>query len=224
MAVDDSTALFRPAGEEHEDRYRLPTACISLLLPIDGPAASSREPFAMRDAALPSLAESLHREMASADAASPLIMEGLALLLSSRVLNQHPLQEKGMPRWIGVVRERVESEYLEPPTLADLGHMVRRDAAYVAATFKRVYGRSVGAYVRQLRLWQARRLLTTEPECTSSELAQRCGFADQSHFIRQFKRQFAVTPLEYRRRHGASPSRASPQRRRDFAGSARAAR
>lgn len=210
MTVEDSAALFRPAGEEHEDWYRLPTACISLLLPIDGPAASSRKPFAMRDAALPSLAETLRREMTVDDPGSALVMEGLALLVSSKVLNQQPLHGKGMPGWLGVVRDRLEAEYLEPPTLADLGHMVGRDAAYVAATFKRVYGKSVGTYVRHLRLWQVRRLLTTEPECTSSELAQRCGFADQSHFIRQFKRQFAMTPLEYRRRHGASPSPEDP--------------
>ena len=224
MAVDDAAALFRPAGEEHEDWYRLPTTCISLLLPIDGPAASSREPFTMRDAALPSLAQALRREMTAEDTASSLVMEGLALLVSSRVLAQHPLHGKGMPRWIGLVRERVEAEYLQPPTLADLGHMVRRDAAYVAATFKRVYGKSVGTHVRHLRLWQARRLLTTEPECASSELAQRCGFADQSHFIRQFKRQFALTPLEYRQRHGVSASPRVAKRRRAFAGSPRAAR
>jgi AraC-like DNA-binding protein len=224
MAIDDSAALFRPAGEEHEDRYRLPTTCISLLLPMEGPAAASREPFAMRDAALPSLAETLRREMTADDAASPLVMEGLALLVSSKVLNQHPLLGKGMPRWIGVVRERLESQHLKPPTLADLGRLVGRDAAYVAATFKRVYGKSVGTYVRHLRLWQAHRLLTTEPECPSSELAQRCGFADQSHFIRQFKRQFAVTPLAYRQRHDGSLSRAAATRHRDGQGSERAAR
>lgn len=224
MAVDGSAALFRPAGEEHEDWYHLPTTCISLLLPIDGPGASSREPFAMRDAALASLAQTLRQEMTAEDAASPLVLEGLALLLSLRVLDQQPLHGKGMPRWVGLVRERLESEYLEPPTLAALGQMVRRDPAYVAATFKRVYGKSVGTYVRHLRLWQARRLLTTEPECPSSELAQRCGFADQSHFIRQFKRQFALTPLEYRRRHRASPPQKAPKHRTASAGSLRAVR
>jgi len=224
MAVASAAALFRPAGEEHEDWYGVPTACISLLLPIDGPAAPLREPFAMRDAALPSVAETLRAEMAAADSASPLIMEGLALLVSSRVLQQQPLQGKGMPRWIGMVRERVEAEYLKPPTLADLGRMAGKDAAYVAATFKRVYGKSVGAYVRHLRLWQARCLLTSEPECSSSELAQRCGFADQSHFIRQFRRQFALTPLAYRERHAAAPPRRPPKHRRDSAGPRRAVR
>lgn len=205
IAVNASAAVFRPAGEEHEDSYRVPTTSLSLLLPMDGPAASSREPFAVRDGAFPSVAQAFRSEMAAADTASPLVMEGLALLTTSRVLQHRPLQLKGTPRWIGSVRERLEAEYSRPPSLADLGRMVQRDAAHVAATFKRIYGRSAGAYVRDLRLWEARRSLQTEPECALCEVAQRCGFADQSHFNRQFKRLFALTPLEYRQRHRAHP-------------------
>lgn len=210
IAVGDSAALFRPAGDEHEDWYRVPTASLSLLLPSDGPAASLREPFAMRDRHFRGLAAALCREMAVADAASPLVMEGLALLACCTVLHRHPLQGKGKPGWIGAVRERIEAEYARPPTLADLGRTVHRDAAYVAATFKRIYGRSVGAYVRHLRLWQARRCLESEPERTLSAVAHSCGFADQSHFNRQFKRLFAVTPLEYRERHRAPPDPEAP--------------
>lgn len=222
--VRDSAALFRPAGDEHEDRYRVPTACLSLLLPSDGAAPSLREPFAMRDPGFPSLARALLQEMMAADAASPLVMEGLALLASSRVLQQHPLRGKGKPPWMVAVRERVEAEYSRPPTLADLGRMVQRDAAYVAATFKRIHGLSVGAYVRYLRLWQARRCLETEPGCALSEVAQRCGFADQSHFNRLFKRLFALTPAEYRRRRREPPVPRSATPHRDFPVRSRAAR
>jgi AraC-like DNA-binding protein len=104
----------------------------------------------------------------------------------------------------------VEAEYASPPSLAELGRMVDRDAAYVATTFKRVYGNSVGNYLRQQRLWQPRRCMDAEPDCTLSEVAQRCGFADQSHFTRHFRRLFTVTPSEYRRRYGAGQG-ASPQ-------------
>lgn len=178
----------------------------------------------MRDRHFRSLAEAWRREMTAADAASPLVMEGLALLACCTVLHQRPLRGKGNPRWIGAVRERIEAEYSKPPTLADLGRMVQRDAAYVAATFKRIYGKSVGAYIRHLRLWQARRWLEVEPERALSEVAQSCGFADQSHFNRQFKRLFAVTPLEYRRRHCGPPEPHFPGHRRDFPGRARGAR
>lgn len=224
MAVEASAALFRPAGEEHEDWYRIPTTCLSLLLPSNGPAASLREPFVMRDVAFRSLTEALRREIVIADATSPLVMEGLALLASSRILHQTPLRDKGVPRWIDAVRERVEAEFSRPPTLEELGRMVQRDAAYVAATFKRIYGKSVGTYVRHLRLWQARRCLQAEPDCALSELAQRCGFADQSHFNRQFKSVFTVTPLEYLARHRAGSAARRSRRCRGGRGHPRAGR
>lgn len=202
VEVGDSAALFRPAGEDHQDRYPTATATLALLLPVERAAASLRRPFVLQDSAFAGLAEQLRREMRAPDGASSLVMEGLALLASSKVLHNRPLEEKGAPVWIATVRERLDAEYADPPTLADLGRMVSRDAAYVAATFKRVYGNSVGIYLRQQRLWQARRCMDAEPECTLSDVAQRCGFADQSHFIRHFKRLFAVTPGEYRARHG----------------------
>jgi AraC-like DNA-binding protein len=31
-----------------------------------------------------------------------------------------------------------------------------------------------------------------------SEIALNCGFADQSHFSREFRRQFGRTPRDYR--------------------------
>ena len=202
MTVGESAALFRPVGEEHQDRYHAPTTSLSLLLPADGPATALRDPFVMRDASFSGLVEAFRREMNVGDTASPLVMEGLAYLAASRVLHQRPLRAKDAPHWVGVVRERIEMEYVSPPTLAELGQTVDRDAAYVAATFKRVYGKSVGEYVRCLRLWEGRRCLDAEPECSLSEVAQRCGFVDQSHFTRQFRRLFAATPAAYRARHG----------------------
>lgn len=211
VGVSDSAALFRPAGEGHEDRYAAPTATLALLLPPDSPAESLRRPFVLRDGAFAGLAERLRREMPAPDAASGLVMEGLALLAISKVLHNRPLEEKGAPRWIAAVRERVEAEYAAPPTLAELGRMVQRDAAYVAATFKRVYGNSVGNYLRQQRLWQARRCVDAEPERSLSDIALQCGFADQSHFTRHFRRLFGLTPGEYRRRHSAGQEPALPQ-------------
>lgn len=202
VSVADSAALYRPAGEDHEDHYVAPTATLALLLPIDSEAETLRRPFVLRDETFAGIATTLRREMAANDAASLLVIEGLALLASSKVLHNRPLEGKRTPRWIATVRERVEADYARPPTLAELGRMVGRDAAHVAATFKRIYGGSVGAYLRQQRLWQARRCIDEEPERTLSDVALDCGFADQSHFTRHFRRLFAVTPAEYRRRQG----------------------
>ncbi len=52
-------------------------------------------------------------------------------------------------------------------------------------------------FLRKLRLRIASRALvyTDEP---LSKIALSCGFADQSHFSREFRRQFGRTPREYR--------------------------
>jgi AraC-like DNA-binding protein len=52
-------------------------------------------------------------------------------------------------------------------------------------------------YLRKLRLRIASRTLMATNQALS-EIALKCGFADQSHFTREFRRQFGRTPREYR--------------------------
>ncbi|MBI3791496.1 MAG: helix-turn-helix transcriptional regulator [Gemmatimonadetes bacterium] len=63
----------------------------------------------------------------------------------------------------------------------------------------REFGREVGmppyAYLRQLRVNQARELIRAGQPLTST--AYQCGFCDQSHLTRAFKRQFGVPPGAY---------------------------
>jgi len=72
--------------------------------------------------------------------------------------------------------------------------------------FKRRYGLPPHAYQIAVRLGQARRLLSEG--IAPVDVALRCGFGDQSHFNRHFKRTYGITPLYYargeRRSSGAS--------------------
>ncbi len=52
-------------------------------------------------------------------------------------------------------------------------------------------------FLRKLRLRIATRALMHTNE-SLSEIALTCGFADQSHFSREFRRQFGRTPRKYR--------------------------
>ncbi len=58
-------------------------------------------------------------------------------------------------------------------------------------------------YLRKLRLRIASRTLIYTNEALS-EVALKCGFADQSHFTREFRRQFGRTPREYREHYKLS--------------------
>ena len=58
-------------------------------------------------------------------------------------------------------------------------------------------------YLRKLRLRIASRALIYTNESLSG-IALSCGFADQSHFTREFRRQFGRTPREYREHYKSS--------------------
>jgi len=212
LTATRSTALYRPAFDVHQDNYPTPVYSLTLLLPANHAVPGEAQPFVIHDGGFDGIAQSLRREMLTRDMSSGLIIEGLALLAGSIVLRRCPLPEKGRPGWIGKIREQLEERYADPPTLAELAGAVDRDAAYVAATFKRAYGSSVGGYLRHLRLWQARRTMDSDKSLNLSQVALQCGYADQSHFTRHFKRLFSVTPGEYRRRQGLEqPTASLPQ-------------
>ena len=58
-------------------------------------------------------------------------------------------------------------------------------------------GQSFTAYINSMRLEDAVRLLREEPEMSLSEIAENVGFTPAT-FRDQFKRQFGMTPTEYR--------------------------
>ena len=53
------------------------------------------------------------------------------------------------------------------------------------------------AYLQQLRLENARRLLLSGGSVTDTALAS--GFSDCSHFIQLFKARYGLTPLQYQK-------------------------
>ncbi len=72
------------------------------------------------------------------------------------------------------------------------------DRFQLARAFRSAYGVSPHAYLVQIRLTQARRLLAGgEPPAT---VAATCGFADQSHLGRWFRRAYGLSPAAYRAR------------------------
>lgn len=57
----------------------------------------------------------------------------------------------------------------------------------------------VQAYIRQQRLMRVRReLIEADPRERIADIAIRWGFDDAAHFSRLFRRQFGITPSEYR--------------------------
>lgn len=103
---------------------------------------------------------------------------------------------------------RIMERYAQPIRVADLAQMVHLSVSQFNRRFRDLFHASPAQYIARVRINAACRLLT-RTGLPLSEIAERTGFYDASHFGKRFKRSVGVTPDEYRRRHaveGASLS------------------
>jgi transcriptional regulator GlxA family with amidase domain len=80
----------------------------------------------------------------------------------------------------------------------DLAKIAHVSESQLLREFQRLFAMSPGDYVSQVRLLVSRRLLS-ETDLPVGEIALECGFYDQSHFNKIFKKALAMNPTEYRR-------------------------
>jgi AraC-like DNA-binding protein len=98
---------------------------------------------------------------------------------------------------IGKVVAFVRAHYAERITGEQLAHVARISVRSLQRRFRRVFGMSPHEYLRRVRV----RLACYEvvhSQAPFSAIAARHGFADQSHFCREFRRLVGQTPLHYR--------------------------
>jgi AraC-like DNA-binding protein len=98
------------------------------------------------------------------------------------------------------VIELMESDPSRTFTLGKMAESVNLSAPYFCYLFKTITGVPPAKYLKSLRMQQAASLLTTT-FLSVKEVVRRVGLTDESHFVRDFKRVYGVTPSEYR--HGA---------------------
>ena len=84
--------------------------------------------------------------------------------------------------------------------LAERFHVSRNK---LEADFKQATGRTIYAFRAQLQLQHARVLLITTNQ-SLVEIANVCGFTDQSHLIRSFRKRYGVTPGAFREQYNSS--------------------
>ena len=84
---------------------------------------------------------------------------------------------------------------------AQLAHAANLSRSHFARAFRRTQGEPPYAYLRRRRIERAQRLLLTT-RATLAQIALDCGFADQCHFTRVFKRLVGATPGIWRQQAG----------------------
>lgn len=82
-------------------------------------------------------------------------------------------------------------------TLGKMAESVNLSPPYFCYLFKSITGVPPAKYLKTLRMQQAATLLTTT-FLSVKEIVRRVGLTDESHFVRDFKRLYGVTPSAYR--------------------------
>ncbi|MBO2452308.1 AraC family transcriptional regulator [Actinomadura barringtoniae] len=170
--------------------------------------ASSGTPYfpetVFTDPAATRLLRSAHQagEEGDALAASTLLRSALAGMLRRHAQQIPGSDEAAVPPAVRAAREILHERLVDPPSLEELAAEVGSRPFPLLRAFRTVTGLPPHAYLNQIRVREARRLLDAGD--LPAEVASRTGFADQAHLNRHFKRTVGVPPGAYRRARGAA--------------------
>lgn len=108
-------------------------------------------------------------------------------------------------RLVDEVKAYIEEQYADPNlSLQSLSDRFPFSPIYLGRVFRRIVGCSVADYINRVRLEQVARLLTTT-ELPVRDAALACGFDNPPYLYTLFKKQYGVTPGEYKKLHSHRP-------------------
>ena len=98
--------------------------------------------------------------------------------------------------------ERVENFILQnlqnSINIEHISKEVGYTSAHLNRLFKDEYGLTLHAFLIDKRIEKAKKLIRTNKDASLTEIAYEAGFFDQSHFIRNFKKVYSLSPKKYK--------------------------
>src|SRR5947209_1199610 len=91
-------------------------------------------------------------------------------------------------------------------SLRELAASINLSVSRLRLLFKAVTGISLIQYSKLLRMQEAKSLLETS-FLPVKQIVARTGFNDVSHFVRDFKKAYGMTPKQYREWYHMHPAR-----------------
>ena len=156
-----------------------------------------REPMA-DDPALASALLAAHSTLAAS--AMPLERETVLIEALAGLFQRHGVELAGQGRSerdaVRRIRSRLDSELEHNLSLETLGLEAGMDPLYLIRVFKREVGVAPHSYQIQKRVARVQALLRAGMDLAEASVA--CGFFDQSHMARAFKKVVGVTPKAFR--------------------------
>ena len=130
------------------------------------------------------------------------LMRTLLLKVSeSADVRESANQQPSDPHYSALVELR-EKVYRNPQMKWNVDTMaayVNMSRSYFQHIYRDVFGVSCISDVISGKIEKAKELLT-ETDCTVSQAAAMCGYENEEHFMRQFKKIVGLTPTKYRKK------------------------
>ncbi len=118
-----------------------------------------------------------------------------ALLLPSLGVNKSAGQKQDF--LIQAVRDIVKTNYWDGSLcLAQIANMLKMSVSHMGRVYRDGTGQSVSDYILEMRMEKAALWLETTDMSVQGIMA-KVGIENESHFYKNFKRRFGVTPREY---------------------------
>jgi AraC-like DNA-binding protein len=97
----------------------------------------------------------------------------------------------------------IRDNYTRKLSLEEIAGVSGLSAPYFSTIFREEMGENLSAYLNRLRVEKAAGLLT-EGKAALNEIAEACGFEDQSWFSKIFKNYMGISPGRYREQGGTN--------------------
>lgn len=105
--------------------------------------------------------------------------------------NKHPL-------WIKKLKQVLHERWDENINLKELAVLAGVNPITISKYFPVYFTDTLGEFMRKLKIEKALPLIKST-DLNLTEIAYKCGFSDQSHFIRTFKKHTGFLPLQFKR-------------------------
>ncbi|QHB18164.1 MULTISPECIES: helix-turn-helix domain-containing protein [Mannheimia] len=163
--------------------------------------------FQIAETPLQMMLDLLRTEATASHLATKSLVNSLALVILTMILRQHLANHNHklcgvLKGWQELrLRPLLKAILLNPEkdwTVDKMAATVHLSRSQLIRLFNQHLSISPHAFVHKMRLQKAAMLLKSQADSVLS-IALTCGFQSEPHFITAFKRQYAVTPSQYRK-------------------------
>jgi AraC family transcriptional regulator len=162
--------------------------------------------FGNRDLIMFGLAQALAGAMEQPDEGTAIFADSIALAFFAHIVRAYgsvPAGRQnvsgGLASWqLQRARDFMNANLAGDPSIAEVANECRLSSSYFARAFKQTTGVPPYRWMTNQRIERAKELLQ-DPRRELADIAQLCGFVDQSHFSRVFSRNEGHSPGRWRR-------------------------